>query len=139
MWVPSEGTLRYSCTEGVYRLVLDVDRDLVAFARALLPKHIQLNQQKFPPHVSILQRETSLPILGAWGRHEGKRQPFFYDPSVRNGEMYYWLDVSPKGLVELREELGLPGMVWYTRSPDGRDVFHVTIGNLKEHPRPRGR
>jgi len=125
----SVGVLRASLEEGVYRLALDVDPGIVQVARALVPKHVRLQQTRFKPHLSVV-RETVMtsPI---WGRHDGEEVRFRYSTEIFWDETYYWLQADSPRLREVRIELGLKPMAWYTYPPDLADTFHCTIGNLK--------
>ncbi len=128
MWVESTGTLRASVENGVYRLALDVDPGIVELARALVPRYIRLQRQKFAPHISVVRETQPVPGLLAY---DGREVGFTYCPEVVPGEVYYWLRAESQALRAIRVALGLPEMAWYTYPPDLEDVFHCTIGNLK--------
>lgn len=128
----STGVLRYSLIEGYgYKLVVEVDPNIVELARSLVPKYVELNTTKYAPHISVVRKEQpSNPSV--WGKHEGELIPFEYSPEVRFDEKYYWLRVFSPRLVEIRVEMGLPpSRLNVTCPPDGEPVFHITIGNLK--------
>lgn len=127
----SVGTLDYSRTEdGSYRLVVDVDPALVDLYRALAPKWLRMNKQRYAPHMTIV-REAVLPDLERWGRYQGAEVAFQYRPPVQIGEVYYWLEAYCPELELLRQHLGLSPTDWYTKPPDLSDCFHITIGNRK--------
>jgi len=126
----SMGALHYSRIGQVFKLTVEVDPQLVAYARALVPKDVALNQQRYAPHVSVIRKEVP-PWVGVWGAYEGLPIQFQYNPIVRNDEMYYWLEVFAPRLAAIRMELGLPASRAWTRPPDGADCFHCTIGNTK--------
>lgn len=125
-----EGVLHYSLDAGVYRLVVDIDPGITDFYRALVPKTVRLNRQKFAPHITVV-RETSLPSPARWGAHEGERILFEYNPEIQEGHVYYWLEVYSERMGDIRVELGLPRSGPNTRPPDGAECFHTTLDNLK--------
>jgi hypothetical protein len=126
----SKGTLRYSRTEGKYWLVVDVDPDIVALARALIPPYFRLNRQKYDPHITVVRNEIP-PNSDKWNLHAGEIIEFQYDPNVRNGKVYWWLDAFCDRLCEIRMELGLTPHSDMTKPPDAKSCFHITIGNTK--------
>ena len=129
----SVGYLRWSPG----RLVLEVDPGIVEVARALVPKHIRLNRQKYAPHITVIrhlkaEEEAWLLAHPRWGgTREGEEVAFTYSPEVQIDETYYWLNAWSSRLEDVREELGLPRSDWYTEPPDHSHCFHATIGNTK--------
>jgi hypothetical protein len=129
LW-PSTGVLRYSVEPKVGRkLIVEVDPAIVELARALVPKWVRLNRQKYRPHISVVRWETPSDLT-RWGAYEGEEVEFLYSSIVQFDDVYWWLDVQSTRLNEIRVQLGLPE--WRT----GRDGFHLTIGNTKEHLTP---
>ncbi len=125
------GILRYSPLPTM-KLIVEVDPEIARYYRALVPKWIRLNPQKYATHISVVRKEN-VPNLQAWGKYEGEEIAFTYGNTVRNGTVYYWLDAFCTRLEEIRVELGLPVTSEYTRPPDGwSKCFHTTIGNVKE-------
>lgn len=126
----SKGVLRYS--EDPYKLIVEVDQAIADYYRSLLPKYKKPNPQKYKAHISVVRKE--IPVnLEAWGIHEGEEVEFFYDPGVKFGTVYCWLNVWCKRLEEVRRELGLPVNSPYTLPPEGFEkCFHCTIGNYKK-------
>jgi len=127
MWIESVGTLHASEEGGVYRLALDVDPGIVELARALVPRYVPLQKQRYAPHISVIREHELLPGFFA---HDGREIPFVYDPEVVVGDKYYWLRAESPTLRALRTSFGLPPLVWYNRPPDDQDHWHITIGNL---------
>ena len=125
--IESSGVLRYSLP---HKLVVDVDPGLVDVYRALVPAYLRLRRQKWPAHITVV-REESIAVPSAWGRHEGETVVFEFHPFVMYDTTYFWLDVTCHRLCDLRIELGLPAMSNLTRPPDGKDFFHITLGNAK--------
>jgi hypothetical protein len=126
----SQGSLRYSERDDRFWLVVDVDPEIVEFARSLVPKAIRLNRQRYDPHITVIRNERPV-NMAAWRAHEGEVICFDYSPVVFNDELYYWLGASCQRLQEIRVELGLPEFSEFTRPPDMADLFHITIGNRK--------
>lgn len=127
--VPGEGEIRYELHGRLHRLTVEADPAISEYYRSLVPRHVRLNRQKHPPHVSVVREEMATPP--AWGLHQGLKISFLYLPIVRTGETYFWLKVHDDRFSDLRVELGLPRTCWYTAPPDGSDCFHLTLGNLK--------
>ena len=123
----SVGKLRYS----EHYLVVDVDSGIVELARALVPKALYLNRQRYAPHISVVRHEKPV-VLKNWGKHEGREVEFKYSTYVYNDEVYYWLQAFSPTLSNIRVELGLSKFSEWSRPPDGQDCFHITIGNTKK-------
>jgi len=124
----SFGTLNSKYENGITRIVLEVDLEIVNFARALVPKYYKLNRQKYSPHISVVRE--SFPIKNI-SQFSGETVMFTYDFDIVCGDVYWWLYAESARLRELRLELGLPELDWYNRPPDNKDCFHITIGNQK--------
>jgi hypothetical protein len=122
----STGILHYSLP---YKIMVEVDPSLGSYYRSLAPKIVKLNKPLYPPHISVLRKETPINIE-AWNKHEGREITFSYQ-GVFNDEIYYWLEARSPALEEIRSELGLPLISGLTQSPDKRHRFHITIGNVK--------
>lgn len=125
----SVGVLRYGSDP--YKLFLEVDPGIAAFYRAMIPKWITTNPQRYAPHISVVRNEIP-PRMDLWGKYEGCEVEFRYENVVYNGTVYYWLNAFSSRLEEIRVEMGLPVSSPYTRPPDGfLQCFHITLGNLK--------
>lgn len=124
------GTLRYS---GDDRLTMEIEQDLADYYRSLIPPWLGFKRGRYGAHVTVVRQGKERPVdMTCWGRYEGQQVPFLYDPIIRFGKIYAWLDVYCTWLEELRLELGLPAQSVFTRPPDGfRKVFHTTLGNSK--------
>ena len=120
----SSGILRYLVDPSVgHKVVIDVDQELVAYYRSLVPPWVDIAPQKFPSHISVVRWQK--PNLTAWGRHEGESVGFGYDGSIEYDETYWGLPVHCPRASEIRVELGLEALAPW------RNHFHVTIGNCK--------
>ena len=112
---------------------VEVDPQIVDFARALVPKSVTLNRTRFAPHITTVREEVVDPIL--WHASvvelQGREIPFSYDSSVVAGNLYWWLRVWSDDLIWVRRRLALTDLSWGCRPPDNEDCFHITIGNLK--------
>jgi len=115
-----------------YKLVLSVDQEIIRYYRYLLPNSFALNSQMYDGHISVVRKEVPL-NMEFWGKYENELVEFEYSHAMRNGAIYFWIDVFSKRLEEIREELGLPICSPYILPPEGyRHCFHATIGNIKE-------
>lgn len=139
----SSGVLRYS--QGApYRLAVEMDDDLGAYYRALMPKYLRITHGRYPTHITVVRVGVDEPKhLEHWGKYEGEKVEFLYEPTVTHGKTYYWLRVLSKRLEEIRLELGL-GLersktvtdASHDDPPEGYiKFFHCTIGNNKSNER----
>lgn len=124
----STGILRYF--QDPHKLIVEVDPGIAQFYRSMIPKWITLNPQKYPPHISVVRKEIP-PNLTIWGKYEGEEISFDYTNEIFHGRVYYWLNAYCTRLEQIRAELGLVESTEYTRPPDGRKCFHITLGNMK--------
>lgn len=128
---PSVGTLRYSVVDdGTSKLIVEVDRGIAFLARALAPRYLRLNGQRFPPHISVVRKERCSGHP-SWGRYEGLSVGFEYGSYAFNDERFYWLRARSDALVEVRLGLGLRAHGRYSMPPDGTRWFHITVGNTR--------
>lgn len=130
----SVGRFRYTRPDGGYRVVVEIDSDLAAFYRALIPKWMPVQPPRFRPHVTVVRIGRDKPKdMTAWGKYDGKKLWFHYDPVVQYDETYYWINVWCDQLADVRKELGLEPRNKWTRPPSGdfKECFHSTIGNRK--------
>jgi len=125
----SSGKLIYS--ELPIRLVVEIDPEIAAFYRSLIPPHIHFSIPMYPPHISVIRREVPLNIE-LWNKYQGLDVSFEYDPYIFIGNLYIWLKVYSTELENIREELGLPRhRSGITRPPNEQPCFHTTIANFK--------
>lgn len=133
------GVLRYA-QNGHYRLTVEIGCDLGDYYRALAPKYLNIKKPMYPTHITVVRPEKDVPKnLAAWGKYDGERIEFLYEPRVTHGKVYYWLRILSKRLEDIRSELGLglersktPSDASYEDPPVGyAKFFHCTIGNIK--------
>lgn len=128
-----KGALRYFTDGTNYRLVVEGDRMLAEYYRSLLPKWYNANGTRYTPHITVVRWGKEMPqLLEGWGKYEGRVVEYYYDPVVKEGNVYFWLDIFSVELEVIRAELGL--VVDSTRAtpPEGfRRFFHMTIANRK--------
>src|SRR5687767_5811035 len=104
----SVGILRYSFHDDYgYKLIVEVDQNISDYYRSLIPKYHYVQPQKYPAHISVIRHEVPV-HLEHWGKYEGEEICFCYNPIIRHGKVYWWLDVHSNRLREIRNELGLP-------------------------------
>lgn len=127
----SVGTLRYSIHPEVgHKVVLEIDWGISLLARALIPVWMNVQPQRYSPHVSVVRKERPR-NMAAWGAREGERVPFEYGTWIFDDGVYFWLQVYSERLKEIRAELGLSGSSRVSRPPDGVECFHTTVANRK--------
>lgn len=124
----SIGLLIYS--DNPYKLIVEVDDEIGKYYRSLIPKYLGVQRPMYTSHISIIRNETP-PNIQVWRKYHQNEIVFNYESFVYNGTVYYWLNAYSKTLEDIRKELGLASTSEYTKSPDGRHKFHITIGNLK--------
>lgn len=129
--IETTGTLEYSESDVGPKLIVNVDQEIVSFARSLVPKYLKLNPQRYPAHISVIRHEVPT-LMEHWNKHQGKNVSFLYSPCVQNGQVYYWLDAYSEELKAIRQELGLTVSSHLTRPPNGKECYHITIGNVKK-------
>ncbi len=127
----SIGTFHYSEN---YKLVIDCDQELSEYYRCLIPKYYDIQKSRWKAHITVVRSEKEAPInLEHWGKYQGQEINFFYDPIVKMGKIYFWLNIWCKKLEEIRIELGLSNVSEFTLPPDCpfTKCFHMTLGNCK--------
>ena len=127
----SVGTLRYSIHPDVgHKLVVEADWGISLLARALIPVWMNVQPQRYSPHISVVRKERPRD-MSAWGAHEGERIPFEYGTWTFDDGVYFWIQAYSERLKEIRAGLGLSGSSRMSRPPDGVECFHMTIANRK--------
>jgi hypothetical protein len=129
---PYKGVLNYK-NEGGYRLTVEIDEELANYYRSLIPKYFPYLKPRWPSHITVVRTEKETPVNREhWGKYHGQEIEFQYDPIIRSGKMYYWLNIWCVELENIREELGLPVVSMFTLPPAGyTKCFHCTIANMK--------
>lgn len=121
---PTTGIMRYAGSDKAY---LEIDPQIAAFYRSLIPKWIDYNVPMYPPHITVVRTGKEVPKnIQVWGKYEGKEIPFEYENTVGYDGTYYYLRVFSPEIERIRMELGLPRM-----RPQFND-FHITIANSKK-------
>lgn len=128
MMFTSAGTLVYSVNP--YKLIVDVDNEICNYYRSLIPKYFQVRKPMYSSHISVVRNEVP-PNLYLWGKYQGVKISFEYEPFIYSDELYYWLNAYSSMLEDIRIELGLSNISNITMSPDRRCKFHITLGNTK--------
>lgn len=130
--IKSIGTLRYSHSkEYGWRLVLDIDPGISMFYRSLIPKWYSVNSQAAKPHITLIRRQRPI-NTEPWGRYEGEKIEFEYDPYIHtDGKTYWWLNCYSTRLEEVAEELGMEFVNYIEPVKGYKKVWHTTIANMK--------
>jgi 2'-5' RNA ligase len=123
----SSGRLRY-CDN--FKIIVEIDPQIAAYYRSLIPKWYTVNQTRYVPHVTVVRNEIPK-NKDAWGKHYGKKVQFEYSGWINVGRIYYWLNVHSAELEAVRTELGLAPTSNWSRPPSEEKCFHTTIGNRK--------
>ena len=93
-------------------------------------EYFQVKKPMYSSHISVVRNEVP-PNLNMWGKYQGVKISFEYEPFIYGDELYYWLNAYSSILEDVRVELGLPNISDITVSPDRKCKFHITIGNTK--------
>jgi hypothetical protein len=128
------GVLRYTIDADGYWLVAEVDPNLCAYYRALVPKGLPINRGRHDAHCTIVRGGRDVPPnMAAWGKYEGERVQFFCEHGIHTAGPYYWLKVRSKRFEEIRAELGLPVENGAYEPPPAPFLkyWHITIGSTK--------
>ena len=122
----SQGILKY----GTNKLIVEIDPEITRFYRSLVPKYIQFNLPKYPPHISVVRKEVPNPTN--WKKYEGQIAEFYYLPQIHQSQNYLWLNAFSLQLESIRLELDLVvNSPYFTPPPGFNKTFHITIGNFK--------
>ena len=113
-------------SDNPFKIIVAVDKGLADFYRSLIPKSVDLQLQRYTPHITVARHDNVVIDFDLPHMVE-----FDYSPYIYNNHMYYWLEVKCDLLKQIRRRLGLPLLSELTKSPDGRHDFHITLGNLK--------
>lgn len=127
----SIGKLKYY--DNPCKLIVEVDQGLSDYYRTLLPKWFIVNRQRYGAHITVIRSECEIPVhMEHWRKYDEQPIEFFYEPAVKWGKVYYWLNIFCVKLEDIRLELGLPVVSEWTLPPEGFvKCFHMTIGNCK--------
>ena len=126
------GTVHYYDNE--FRLILQVEQDLMEYYRSLIPLYLRVNPPRWPAHITVVRPGFDLPgRIRHWEDYEGEKIEFLYDPYLQSGTGYYWINCWSKRLEIIRTELGLENLSRFPVLPFGhRKTFHCTIGKYVE-------
>lgn len=121
-----EGILKYSAEGEPFRLVAEVDQDLLEYYRWFIPKWVWNQKPGYRAHVSIVRNEVIQPELShVWGKYAGKSISLWYSNFIKWDRKYIWVNVFSEEMEMIRLELGL------TRSRalnPNVGLFHMTLG-----------
>lgn len=108
------------------RVIAEVDQGLSEYYRSLIPKYLNVKPQKYKAHITIVRTGIETPLnMEYWGKREGERIRFTYEPVVQHDERYFWLNAQSDDIGKIRQELGLPVY------RNNRNEYHITIANVK--------
>jgi hypothetical protein len=93
----------------------------------MIPKAVRIQSPAFPAHVTVIRKDKEVAPTDeqSWGKYQDVEVPIYYEPTVKSGGPYYWLEAMSPQLNFIRQELGLREY----RFPFG--CFHITVGNTK--------
>jgi hypothetical protein len=128
--IPMQGILRYSNVAGGSRpqAAVYLPKEFGRYYHSMIPKELDVNPQAYDPHITVVRTGVEFPPnMDAWGKYEGEKVDFVYDPAHKTDGLYWFLNVESDRIGDIREELGLPR---YRKDNKG---YHITIGNTKHH------
>ena len=106
-------------------VVLNVRYEILRYYKYVILKMTgkKINPPQHGAHVTIVAgKYHTVGHRAKWGKWQGKRLKFTYEPKIYCSPLYYWLKIDCPEFLKIRRELGLdkPAQPW-----------HLTIGNLK--------
>lgn len=115
-------------------LVVDVDPELAAYARSFIPRSYAARPTRYSTHITAVREERV-----------GKEQRrLLYDLNgmdvlfecggmhmLKHNDVYWWLPARAPALLMIRKLLWLDPYTDLIKPPDGEEVFHITVGNMK--------
>jgi len=135
-YVSMSGTLNWRTpfSNPKVHVVVDVDPELAAYARTFIPQTARFNVPRYPAHITAIRGEgMDPPHRRLLEKVRGMVIPFECGKmsELRHDDTYWWLPVYSPALLMLRRLLDLPEYVELTRPPDGAEMFHITVANMK--------
>ena len=129
-----KGILRYSQNKGEFRCVAEVEQSLSNYYRSLMPSWLDVQRPRWPAHITVCRPGKEEPAdMKIWGLYENEEVQLFYEPTIKQGKIYWWLDFYSVRLEEIRKEMGLYYVSRDFFCPEGfRKVFHMTIAHCKD-------
>ena len=109
-------------------LIVKVDEDVCRYYRNLIHYYnrpLRLNPSKHGAHITAIAGKYERPNEAnthLWGRYEGERIDFKYNPEINTNDEYFWMEVQCQRIEDIREELGLKRKIIYP--------WHLTVGNI---------
>jgi len=109
-------------------LIVKVDEDVCRYYRNLIHFHnrpLRLNPSKHGAHITVIAGKYERPdeaYASLWGKYEGERIEFKYNPEIDANDEYFWAKVECKRIEDIREEMGLLPKILHP--------WHLTIGNI---------
>lgn len=128
----SIGVLKYDVISDYgYRLVLEIEQDIVDYYYSLIPKYYEVKSQQYKAHISVVRKETPSNLY-YWGKYQDRSINYSWSPTIYYEYPYWWLDCFSLELEEIRKELGLWYQGKYTIPPKPYNkFFHCTVANNK--------
>lgn len=123
----STGIVHYDTADGPWVTVW-VDQQLADYTYSLIPKYYRVVRPRWKAHVTVARPEEG-PLMANWGKHEGEKVPFVYDPTVLWEAGFWWFNLWCVQMEDIRQELGLSIKSRITIPPPGYSkCFHCTVG-----------
>lgn len=129
---------RVDNTESGHRLTLELSRDFGNYYFFLIPKYKGLIRPRYAPHITIIRIEKDIipqelaetANLAQWA---GRRVEFWYEPVVKSGDIFYWLDCYSTEFEAIRDTVNLPNELYNLANPlppGFRKRFHTSIAKV---------
>lgn len=119
-WHEIQGAIKVRGTTAV----IEVDPEIPAYYRALIPKAHYVQAPMYVPHVTVV-RTWERCDHGMLRKLAGKIARLEYENVVWKDGVYYVLNVRSKDLEQLRASIRLPAL------RPGTTCFHITVANRK--------
>jgi hypothetical protein len=114
-------------------IVAHVDSEISRYYYSLIPKYIDRQPQMYPPHITIVRHGKEKANTSNFGRFANKKIRYYYDPTIYEGNIYFWLNAYSTDIEQIRVELGLTNRRFNSTIPQWpfNQTFHITLGNKK--------
>lgn len=116
----SNGIVHYDTADGPWVTVW-VDQQLADYCHSLIPKYHRVCRPRWKAHVTVVRPEDFPvnPDLQHWGKHEGEKVNFVYDPTVLYEKGFWWFNLWCVTMEDIRKELGVVYCKPHYYSPTG--------------------
>lgn len=98
-------------------------------------RNVKVIRSAWGPHISVVRGEEPK-NKKYWGKYQGERVEFSYDPRyINTNGKHWWFRIKSDRLLEIRRELGIsPYPIYWSKGQKRNLHFHLTLGTNAEAP-----